>query len=87
MIEHVLPPVSPSPPAGVSSRASLGAWECRESDTAPLLRSIRTGTAIEHHLEPSYFKAICSALSGWEARGSATLKKEEPSTAIGVQDA
>eukprot|EP00288_Rhodomonas_lens_P019108 CAMPEP_0177716546 /NCGR_PEP_ID=MMETSP0484_2-20121128/14565_1 /TAXON_ID=354590 /ORGANISM="Rhodomonas lens, Strain RHODO" /LENGTH=731 /DNA_ID=CAMNT_0019228579 /DNA_START=330 /DNA_END=2525 /DNA_ORIENTATION=+ len=32
-----------------------------------MIESIRTGQAIEHHLEPSYFAAMSVALDGWKA--------------------
>mmetsp|Transcript_5725 Transcript_5725/g.10971 ORF Transcript_5725/g.10971 Transcript_5725/m.10971 type:complete len:262 (+) Transcript_5725:218-1003(+) len=31
-----------------------------------LIDSLRSGTAIEHHLEPSYFAAVRSAIDDWE---------------------
>mmetsp|Transcript_25159 Transcript_25159/g.51130 ORF Transcript_25159/g.51130 Transcript_25159/m.51130 type:complete len:338 (+) Transcript_25159:679-1692(+) len=37
-----------------------------------MIESIRTGTAIEHHLEPFYYSAMCSALDGWQRQAAGT---------------
>ena len=37
-----------------------------------LVESLSQGTAIEHHLEPSYFAAMQSAIDAVEARGQSS---------------